>query len=39
MVDTTGEIILLCIPLLAAAMILLEDRRIMADRKAKAAGK
>ncbi len=36
MVDTTGTIILMCIPLLAVAMILLEDKRIMADRRASA---
>ncbi len=33
MVDTTGTIILLCIPLLAVAMILLEDKQVMADRR------
>lgn len=37
MVDTTGTIILLCIPVLAVAMILLEDRRVMSERKAAAS--
>jgi hypothetical protein len=37
MVDTTGTIILWCIPVLAFVMIMLEDKRVMAERKAKAA--
>ncbi|HKB59725.1 MAG TPA: hypothetical protein VKC56_06715 [Gallionellaceae bacterium] len=37
MVDMTGTIILWCIPVLAAAMILLEDKRMSAERKAKKA--
>ena len=37
MVDTTGTIILLLIPVLAFAMIMLEDKRVVAERKA--AGK
>ncbi len=36
MVDTIGTVILLCIPLLAVAMILLEDKRVMTERRAKA---
>lgn len=37
MLDTTGTIILLCIPVLAFAMIMLEDRRVMTERKAAAS--
>jgi hypothetical protein len=33
MVDLTGTLVLLGIPVLAAAMILLEDRRIASERK------
>lgn len=36
MVDITGMIVLFAIPVLAAAMVLLEDRRISAERKNKA---
>ncbi len=34
MVDTTGVIILWAIPVLAFAMIMLEDKRVMDERKA-----
>ncbi len=39
MIDTTGAIVLWSIPLLAAVMILIDDKRMMEERKAKAQGK
>ncbi len=38
MVDITGTIILLAIPVLAAAMVLIEDSRVSAERKAAKKG-
>ncbi len=37
MIDITGTILLLAIPVLATAMILIEDSRVSAERKAKKA--
>ncbi len=37
MIDLTGTIVLWSIPVLATAMILIDDKRMMDERKAKAA--
>ncbi len=37
--DLAGTLFLACIPLFGAAIVLIEDRRVMNERKARAAQK